>query len=172
CEERGLDLLTCIPYLENGTIWEELAVPVQWQGMVCGARYDRLNDPRTLPPAVGAFMLVRRRVYLASGGHSAFASEQPEDTLLAATIKEWGGKLGAATTPDIVRVRQYEGRDQLVRFTVRKNRIWGDDKIIVFAALCLYWLLVYVLPLPLGVAAVAKQVLRGDFGVGLTLYAG
>lgn len=170
-EKEGLDFLTCVPYLSNGSIWEEFVIPIQWQGVICGARYDRVNHPKGLPLGVGPYILVRRRVYLASGGHSAFPAEQPEDTLLAATVKEWGGKMGIAWTPNIARVRCYRGRKQLIQFGVRKNRIWGDDSPSIFAALMLLWLIVYILPLPLSIVAVLKQVQSRDFSWGLTFYA-
>lgn len=120
---EDLDFLTCIPYLENGSLWEELVMPAAWSGLVIGARHGRLNDPHTTPIGIGPFILVSRDVYLRSGGHSAIRDRQPEDSFLAAVVKESGGRMGVALAGDQVRVRIYRGLKPMARALVRKMRI-------------------------------------------------
>src|SRR5690606_17031207 len=139
-EEQGLDFLTCIPRLENGSLAEELGLSIQWQGLMGGTRRSPRVDRRPLPVGVGAFLLVKREAYLGSGGHSAFYASQPEDALLALAVRRWGGKLGVAWTPDLLQVRLYRGLRQLVDFWARKNRVSGDDQPAYFLASILFWL--------------------------------
>ncbi len=118
-----LDFLTCIPYLENGSLWEELIMPATWAGLTIGARPEKLNDPHTTPIGIGPFILVKREVYLRSRGHSAIRDRQPEDSFLAAVVKESGGRMGVALAADQVRVRIYRGLKPMAEALVRKMRI-------------------------------------------------
>lgn len=170
-EELGVDFFTVIPYLETGTFVEELVLPIQWGGLLSGSDNKRMNTPESRPVGIGAFILVKRASYLASGGHSAFYAQQPEDALLALAIRQWGGKLAAGWTPDLLRVRLYRGYRQLVSYWVRKNRVGGDDRIPYFVSMFLFWALMAALPFPLAVAAVAKQAVIGRFSFALSAYA-
>lgn len=169
--DQRLDYLTCVAYLDNGSFVEELMLPVGWCAIIQGARPDRLNHPRSQPIGVGAFVLVRRDAYLASGGHSAICTLQPEDTLLAGLIRRWGGTIGVVWTRDLMRVRLYRGYSQLKRFLVRKLRVQIDDMPGRLLTRSVYVLLQDVLPMPLAVYAAAIQWAAGSFQVGLTLFA-
>jgi glycosyltransferase involved in cell wall biosynthesis len=170
-EEEGADFFTGIPYLETGTFVEELVLPIQWSGLVAGSSPKRNNDSKYPPVGIGAFILVKREAYLKSGGHSAFYAQQPEDALLALAVREWGGRLAVGYTDSLFRVRLYRGYKQLMSYWVRKNRIGGDDRLAFFGSMMLFWLLMMVVPLPFGIAAVIRQVASGHFSVGWTLYA-
>ncbi|MCC6697893.1 MAG: glycosyltransferase [Candidatus Hydrogenedentes bacterium] len=148
-----LDLLTGIVYLQNGSIWEELVMPAKWSGIVVSANPARLNDPASAPVGVGPFMLVRRSAYLDSGGHAAFPGREPEDTLLAAVIKAWGGKVGVAVVDRKVRVRIYNGYHAMRDAFVRKARIVAGDNSLVLQMRTAYTLLQEVLPMPVAVFA-------------------
>ena len=151
--KNKLDLLTGIVYLQNGSIWEELVMPAKWSGIVVSANPARLNDPASAPIGVGPFMLVRRAAYLDSGGHAAFPGREPEDTLLAAAIKAWGGTVGVAAVDRKVRVRIYNGYRAMRDAFVRKARIVAGDNSLVLQMRTAYTLLQEVLPLPLTVFA-------------------
>jgi glycosyltransferase involved in cell wall biosynthesis len=170
-EANKLDFLTCISYIDNKSFAEELFMPQAWAGIVQGAHFDRLNEARTPSIGVGAFTMVKRETYIASGGHAAIRDRQPEDTLLAALIKKHGGNMGVCWTSSMVRVRIYRGFAQLQQFMVRKIRMQNEDGIPRILNRIVYILIQDVLPLPLFVAAVARQIWLGDFSFTMSIYA-
>lgn len=170
-QKAGLDFLTCIPFIENNTLAEELALPVGWRGVVVGARPEKLNLPSSCPVGIGAFILVKRSVYVETGGHSVFYDQQPEDTLLAALVKEAGGKLGVAWTQDQVRVRIYRGYREVRDILVRKFRVNSDDNLGYMVVMASYWIIQYILPLPLAITGCVVQFQTARFSWLATLYA-
>ena len=94
-------------------------------------------------------MLVRREAYLNSGGHAVIRDAQPEDTLLAATIKRWGGKVGVALAGRTVRVRIYRGYRDMRNSLVRKMRIQAANLTNFLKLRLAYVLLQEVLPFPI-----------------------
>lgn len=165
------DFLTCVPHCENGSLSEELFMPAGWAGLIQGAHHGRLNESRTAPIGVGAFVLVKRSVYLACGGHAAIRNRQPEDTLLAALVRRHGGNMGVCWTRHMIRVRVYRGYKQLRRFMVRKIRMQAQDRVMRLTNRIVYTLIQDILPLPLFVAACARQVYYGAFSLSMTVYA-
>jgi hypothetical protein len=147
--------------LDNRTLAEELVMPVSWCGILTRVRQAHLNEPEAPAIGVGPFMLYRRQSYDASGGHTMFASQTPEDMLLAATIKRSGGRVGVVWTKRMVWFRIYRGYAQLRRFLVRKMRIFSDDNVVELLTAAGGQLLRLVAPLPLAVAGLATQAAAG-----------
>jgi len=170
-ETCGADFVTCVPCLESGSPAEELILPGNWASVVVSADPDRLNNPKGQAIGMGAFILVKRRVYLESGGHCAIRDQQPEDTLLAALVKQSGGVVDVVWTSDMLRVRLYRGYRQIRDTLVRKQRIHCDDRLLRLAPIMLNLLLLDVLPLPLALAAVVHQIADGTLHLGLTCVA-
>ncbi len=170
-ESESLDLLTCLPRLDTGTLCEELVLPLGWRHLISGVPQDMLNEPETVPVGIGAFMLVRRTTYLSSGGHAVFRDRHAEDTLLAGVIKGAGGKVGVAWTTDLLHMRFYRGWRQLRQFSVRKIRLMGRDRLLY--PLSTLGLLVFpgLMPLPLALTGIVHQVQAHEFSVAFTLYA-
>jgi len=166
-----LDFLTCASYIDNKSLSEELFMPLAWAGIIAGSHFDRLNEARTPSIGIGAFTMVKRSVYTASGGHAAIRDRQPEDTLLAALIKKHGGNMGVCWTSSMVRVRIYRGFAQLKQFMVRKIRMQNQDGIPRILNRIVFILIQDVLPLPLFVAAVARQIVLRDFSFSMSVYA-
>ena len=166
-----LDFLTCVAYLDNGSASEELFMPLAWAGLIQGAHYARLNDPKTPAIGVGAFILVKRSVYLACGGHAAICGRQPEDTLLAALVRRNGGNMGVFWSAGLVHVRIYRGYRQLRQFMARKMRMQTQDKLSRMLVRVVTLLIQDVLPLPLAVAGCVQQIAARDFSFSMTAYA-
>ena len=144
-----IDFLTAVPYLDNGSIWEELVMPALWSGLVINARPEHLNNPGSPPIGVGPFMLVKRDAYLQSGGHAQIANRQPEDTFLAAIVKASGARVGVARADAMVRVRIYHGLHAMAEALVRKMRIQNRQQPAFLEMRLVYTLLQEVLPFPL-----------------------
>src|ERR1700719_2738279 len=70
--------------------------------------YAAVNDPKsTAAAANGQFLLIRRDVYEAVGGHARFASDVLEDVALAAAVKATGHRLWFGPGNGIGRARMY-----------------------------------------------------------------
>ncbi|MCC6696677.1 MAG: glycosyltransferase [Candidatus Hydrogenedentes bacterium] len=170
-ERERLDFLTCMPRLLARTWAEQLLLPTGWRGIVQGAHFDRLNDPRTFPIGIGAFMMVRCASYRAFGGHKALGQWHPEDTLMAAAVKHIGGRVGFAWTPDLMRVRFYEGYREVKKNTLRKMRIFFGEHIHLPLTMMALRLSTTLAALPVMAAGIIPQLSAGRFDPLLTLLA-
>ncbi len=167
---EDLDYLTCVVWLDNRTLPEELVMPLAWCGILMRARRGRMNNPATPALGVGPFMLYRRDSYFESGGHEAFKSQTPEDEMLAATFKQGGGRMGVAWTHELIRFRIYRGYTQLRDFLTRKTRIFCDDRLDRFLVSIAGMLIRHVLPLPLGIAAMTQADSPGALHIAWAVY--
>jgi len=158
---EDVDFLTAIPYLDNGSIWEQLVMPAAWSGLVINARPGRLNDRTAAPIGVGPFILVKREVYRQSGGHARIAHCQPEDSFLAAVVKASGAKMGVAYAETMVRVRIYRGLCAMAEALVRKMRIQNRQQGAFLEMRFTYTVLQEVLPFPLFVGSCVALALAG-----------
>jgi glycosyltransferase involved in cell wall biosynthesis len=107
-EERGVDLLSYSPEQETITWSERALMPVIFAELMRSYPPERIND--LADPAVaanGQYILVRRRVYEALGGHAAVAGRVLEDVELARLFKSTGHKIWFRQGPGLVRTRMY-----------------------------------------------------------------
>ncbi len=167
-ERDHLDFLTCMPHLIAKSWAEQLLLPTGWRGIVQGAHYDRLNDPKSFPIGIGAFMLVKYSTYQAFGGHKALGQWHPEDTLMAAAVKQIGGRVGFAWTPNLLRVRFYNGYRDVKKNTLRKMRIFFGEHIHLPLTMMALRLSTTLMALPMIAAGLLPQLIAGRFDVTLT----
>lgn len=170
-ERDTLDYLTVMPRLITKTLAEQLVLPTGWKGIVEGADHEHLNDPKSFPIGIGAFMLVRESTYHAFGGHKGLGQWHPEDTLMAAAVKHIGGRVGFAWTPDLMRVRFYENYQQVKNNTIRKMRIFFGDQLQLPLSMMALRLSTTVMALPMIAAGVIPQLASGHLDWLLTLLA-
>jgi chlorobactene glucosyltransferase len=107
-EAHAADLFTILTNQRLGSFWEKVVMPVVLSGMAFGFPPDRVNDPRR-PDAVanGQFILIRRKVYEAVGGHTALRGSLVEDKALAETVKRAGYRLLLADGRELAETRMY-----------------------------------------------------------------
>lgn len=107
-ENRGVDLLSYSPEQEVASLAEKALMPVVFADLVRTYPPERVNDP--VDPTVaanGQYILVRRTVYEALGGHQAVANKLLEDVELARIFKVSGHKIWFRHGAGIVRTRMY-----------------------------------------------------------------
>jgi chlorobactene glucosyltransferase len=109
-QSERLDLLSLAPRQELGSFAERLVMPC---GLYLMAFYQdlahlqsRAGDDAT---ATGQFMLVRRHVYEAVGGHAAVRDVICEDVALARLVKRAGGRVALHDGREAVSARMYTG---------------------------------------------------------------
>jgi len=106
--EHEVALVSYSPEQELGTFWERALIPVVFWRLGKKYSYQDVNDPESPSAAAnGQYMMVRRDVYRAAGGHGAVANEILEDVSLARHVKESGRKIYFASGRGIVRTRMY-----------------------------------------------------------------
>jgi chlorobactene glucosyltransferase len=108
--ERSLDLLSLAPRQELKSFAERLVLPC---GLILLSFLQDLRkvQARSGPgvTATGQFMLMRRDVYEAVGGHAAVASDICEDLELARLIKQSGRSVLLMSGGDVISTRMYTG---------------------------------------------------------------
>jgi chlorobactene glucosyltransferase len=109
-QSERLDLLSLAPRQELGSFAERLVMPC---GLYLLAFSQDLADLQSRTSddatATGQFMLVRRRVYEAVGGHAAVRGIIVEDVALARLIKRAGGRVALHDGREAISARMYTG---------------------------------------------------------------
>lgn len=90
------------------TWYERALIPYVYCRLARKFSFDEINNPESPAAAAnGQFLLIRRDVYDAVGGHASVASEILEDVALAKLVKSAGHRIWFGSGKRIVRVRMY-----------------------------------------------------------------
>jgi glycosyltransferase involved in cell wall biosynthesis len=123
--ERTFDHLTLFCDLEMHGFWETVLITF------FGLAFHMATDPHRVPSAqsrtyvgVGAFQMLKRTAYEASGMHKRLAMEVVDDMKLGKIVKQAGFRSGVAVAQDYVVVRWHAGAGNLIR-GVTKNFFAG-----------------------------------------------
>jgi len=113
-KEDGADLLSYSPKQVAQSFWEMAILPVVFAELARQYPPSKVSD-RNSPEAAanGQYVLIRRDVYQAVGGHAAVSSNILEDVALARTVKSQGHKIRFRYAADAVRTRMYRNFAQL-----------------------------------------------------------
>jgi len=108
------DLVSFVPLQELGSFWEKVVMPVLLGSFLSGDPFHTVNDPGSdRAYAYGQYILVRRPVYKAVGGHQAVRDEIVEDHALGRVVKTAGYRILVADGHDLYRVRMYTNLESL-----------------------------------------------------------
>ncbi len=117
----GWDHLTLLGEVEMVGFWEKVAITFLGQGFYLATDPHRVSNPRSSRyVGVGAFQMLRRTAYEASGTHRRLAMEVVDDMKLGKIVKLSGFRSGLAIAPEAISVRWHAGVGNLVR-GVTKN---------------------------------------------------
>jgi chlorobactene glucosyltransferase len=107
-QAQKADLFTLLTDQELGTFWEKAILPLVFTALSFGFPAEQVNDPRR-PEAIanGQFILIRRSVYAAVGGHAAIRDRIAEDKALAQIVKDHGYRLIIADGRRVASTRMY-----------------------------------------------------------------
>jgi len=107
-EERDVDLLSYSPEQEVVTWSERILMPVVFAELARAYPPRRVSDPADpIAAANGQYILVRRKVYEALGGHAAVANNILEDVALARFFKASDKRIWFRQSLGLVRARMY-----------------------------------------------------------------
>lgn len=101
-------LVSYSPEQEMETFWERAMIPFVYCRLAARFSFARINDARQTDAAAnGQFLMIRRDVYEAVGGHTAMAGKILEDVALARSVKQQGFGIYFAAPAGVVRTRMY-----------------------------------------------------------------
>ncbi|MCA1900005.1 MAG: glycosyltransferase [Chloroflexi bacterium] len=106
--EIQADLLTAMNEQILGSFWEKVIMPLVMTALSVGFSPRKVNDPaRRDAVANGQFILIRRAVYDAVGGHEKVKDQIVEDKAIAEQVKWNGYRLAIADGRNFIRTRMY-----------------------------------------------------------------
>ncbi len=107
-KSRNCDVLTLMPGAQFGSFWERTVQPVIFGFIGALSRFKGINDPESNESmGIGAFLLFKRKVYEALGGHERVRQEVVEDLALSKAVKKDGFNLMIADGKEVVSIRMY-----------------------------------------------------------------
>lgn len=123
----SLDHLTLLGDVEMTSFWERVLITFFGLGFHIATNPHAVSNPRSRSyVGVGAFQLVRRAAYEASGTHRRLAMEVVDDMKLGKIVKQSGFRSGAGVAQDYVSVQWHSGAGNIVR-GVTKNFFAGAE---------------------------------------------
>jgi chlorobactene glucosyltransferase len=106
--ETNADMFTIMTFQIMGTFWEKVVMPLIMTALSVGFSPRKVNDPKRKDAiANGQFILIKRSVYDAIGGHARVKDQIVEDKALAEQVKWNGYRLIVANGFSVARTRMY-----------------------------------------------------------------
>lgn len=106
--EQNAVMVSLSPEQMMETWYEKSLIPYVYCRLANKFSFAEVNDPQNPAAAAnGQFLMIRRDVYEAIGGHASVASEVLEDVALAKRVKSAGYRTWFGSGKGIVRVRMY-----------------------------------------------------------------
>lgn len=163
---NGADLLSINPFQELVSLWERLFLPGIFISIASSMNFSHVNDPEKPESlANGQFMLFKKTVYEAIGGHETIKDEVMDDLAFARIIKGGGHRLYLLFADNLVRTRMYRDMGQIWRgFSKNLIQIMKHESAIASIAHSIKFLLLGWMPAVLPLVTFYNL---GTFGNGL-----
>ena len=106
--ETDADMFTILTFQIMGSFWEKVVMPIVMTALSVGFSPRKVNDPKSKDAiANGQFILIKRSVYDAIGGHESVKDQIVEDKAISEQVKWNGYRLIVANGYSIVKTRMY-----------------------------------------------------------------
>ena len=106
--ETKADMFTILTFQVMGSFWEKVVMPIVMSALSVGFSPRKVNDPSTRDAiANGQFILIKRSVYDAIGGHERVKDQIVEDKAISEQVKWNGHRLIVANGYSVARTRMY-----------------------------------------------------------------
>ncbi|MEP7135488.1 MAG: glycosyltransferase [Chloroflexota bacterium] len=106
--ETQADMFTIMTFQVTGSFWERTVMPLVMTALSAGFSPRKVNDPKRKDAiANGQFILIKRSVYDAIGGHESVKDNIVEDKAISEQVKWNGHRLIVADGMKVVRTRMY-----------------------------------------------------------------
>jgi chlorobactene glucosyltransferase len=112
--ETQADMFTIMTFQILGSFWEKAVMPLVMTALSVGFSPRKVNDPNSKDAiANGQFILIRRSVYDAIGGHESVKDQIVEDKAIAEQVKWNGYRLIVASGYAVARTRMYTSLSEM-----------------------------------------------------------
>jgi chlorobactene glucosyltransferase len=106
--ETEADMFTIMTFQILGSFWEKVVMPIVMTALSVGFSPRKVNDPNSKDAiANGQFILIKRAVYDAIGGHARVKDRIVEDKAISEQVKWNGYRLIVANGYAVARTRMY-----------------------------------------------------------------
>lgn len=106
--ETKADMFTIMTFQILGSFWEKTIMPLVMTALSVGFSPNKVNDPQRKDAiANGQFIMIKRPVYDAIGGHASVKNNIVEDKAISEQVKWNGYRLIVADGMQVVRTRMY-----------------------------------------------------------------
>lgn len=150
--ETKADMFTILTFQLMGSFWEKVVLPIVMTALSVGFSPRKVNDPeRKEAVANGQFILVKRLIYDAIGGHERIKDQIVEDKAIAEQVKWNGYRLVLANGYSLARTRMYTSLPELWEGWTKNVYLGLSDRpsLMLLGAFGAFVLLVAALVLPL-----------------------
>lgn len=150
--ETNADMFTIMTFQILGSFWEKVVMPIVMTALSVGFSPRKVNDPDTKDAiANGQFILIKRSVYNAIGGHERIKDQIVEDKAISEQVKWNGYRLVVANGYSMARTRMYTSLPEIWEGWTKNIYLGLSDRpsLIWLGAFGAFLLLVTALVLPL-----------------------
>jgi chlorobactene glucosyltransferase len=106
--ETNADMFTIMTFQIMGSFWEKTVMPLVMTALSVGFSPRKVNDPQRKDAiANGQFILIKRSVYDAIGGHESVKDQIVEDKAISEQVKWKGFRLIVADGMKVASTRMY-----------------------------------------------------------------
>ena len=174
-EAMGYDMFSISPRVNSGSIWSSSTLPIVSGAIDVLYPLSKVNDPSSERAYVfGTFILVRKKVYVAIGGHKAVRDRLVEDQAIAQRAKLSGYSLRVengsgylATDWEEEFSKIYSGLERVTSTSIRSYGL-----VSILNAFLLFFLAIYpILFLAWGVCSVMLFPIADAFEIGAGIIA-
>ncbi len=150
--ETQADMFTIMTRQILGSFWEKAVMPIVMTALSVGFSPRRVNDPnRRDAIANGQFILIKRAVYDAIGGHERIRDQIVEDKAISEQVKWNGYRLIVANGYEVARTRMYTSLPEMWEGWTKNIYLGLSDRpsLMLLGAFGAFLLLTAALVLPL-----------------------
>jgi len=150
--ETKADMFTIMTFQILGSFWEKVVMPIVMTALSVGFSPRKVNDPKSKDAiANGQFILIKRSVYDAIGGHERIKDQIVEDKAIAEQVKWNGYRLVVADGYSVARTRMYTSLAEMWEGWTKNIYLGLRDRpsLMLLGAFGAFLLLVAALVLPL-----------------------
>ena len=150
--ETRADMFTIMTFQILGSFWEKVVMPIVMTALSVGFSPRKVNDPNSKDAiANGQFILIKRSVYDAIGGHERVKDQIVEDKAISEQVKWNGFRLIVADGSAVARTRMYTSLTEMWEGWTKNIFLGLSDRpslmiLGVFGAILL-WITALILPL-------------------------
>ena len=150
--ETNADMFTIMTFQITGTFWEKVVMPLVMTALSVGFSPRKVNDPKRKDAiANGQFIMIKRSVYDAIGGHESVKDQIVEDKAISEQVKWNGYRLVVADGYAVARTRMYTSLPEMWEGWTKNIYLGLRDQpsLLVLGAFGAFLLLIATLFLPI-----------------------